>query len=539
MMKGRSLLRWAVLLIAVALVSVWGHEAQSSKAEVSSAASFADIVTIDVIGKMGSTELPNVTYRHDLHTEAMKKLNKDCSACHKTQDGKMSLKFMRTADGSAAELKEFYHTNCFACHAEQAAAGNNTGPRDGECRACHNPNPADNSAWKEVGMGKSLHYRHTAAKAIKVAGKDVNCGACHHIYDAPSKKAAWKKGTEDSCRACHMNTPTPVADGSADMKPALNDAAHNACVTCHVKTTGDTGPITCAGCHTAEAQKQFKVVKDVPRLDRGQPDAALVTAIVTADDAKRATLPAVAFNHKLHETALDNCRTCHHTKIAACSECHTLAGKKEGNFVQLEQAMHAVKAKASCVGCHNTTKADPSCAGCHSQIPVSAASDKSCAACHNALAPKSDALAAMNKDQKKAAAEELVSARSTTMPLYSMEDIPETVKIGALSDKFEASEMPHRKIIKTLLAATAGSKMAASFHTDPGTFCQGCHHNSPVSKTPPKCQSCHGKPFETAKGDRPGLKAAYHQQCMGCHTAMKLEKPKATACKECHAQRTN
>ena len=535
MMKGRSLLRWAGLLVAVALVSVWGHEARSSKAEVSSAGSYADIVTIDVIGKMGNTELPAVTYRHDLHTEAMKKLNKDCSACHKTQDGKMSLKFMRTEDGSAEELKKLYHTNCFACHAEQAAAGNNTGPQEGECRACHNPNPADASAWKEVGMDKSLHYRHISAKTIKVAGQDVNCGACHHVYDPATKKAEWKKNTEDSCRACHKSEPTPVAEGADKMKPAFKVAAHESCVLCHVKTTGDTGPVTCAGCHTAEAQKQYKVVTEVPRLERGQPDATLVVA----DDLKKAKLPAVAFNHKLHEASLDNCRTCHHEKIASCTECHTVAGKKEGNFVQLEQAMHAVKSKTSCVGCHNTAKTDPSCAGCHSLMPKAAPSEQSCATCHEKNAPKGDELAAMDKDQKLAAASALVSARPTTMPVYGDEDIPEFVEIGAIADKYEPSKMPHRKIVKTMIAAVDGNKMAASFHTDPGTFCQGCHHNSPVSKTPPKCQSCHGKPFEADKGDRPGLKAAYHQQCMGCHAAMKLEKPKATACKECHAERTN
>lgn len=535
MMKGRSLLRWAGMLVAVALASVWGLEAQSSKTAEATAAGYADVVTIDVIGTMGKAELPAVTYRHDLHTEAMKKLNKDCSACHKTQDGTMSLKFMRLEDGSAEELKELYHTNCFACHAEQAAAGKDTGPQDGECRACHNPNPADTSAWKEVGMDKSLHYRHISAKSITVAGQDVNCGACHHVYDEGTKKAVWKKETEDSCRACHMDAPTPVAEGNEAMKPALKNAAHAACVTCHVKTTGDTGPVTCAGCHTAEAQQQYKVVKDVPRLKRGQPDAALVTA----DDLKKAKLPAVAFNHKAHEAALDNCRTCHHAKIASCTECHTIAGKKEGNFVQLEQAMHAVKAQASCIGCHNSAKVDPSCAGCHSLMPAAGASEQSCATCHTPLAPKGDELAGMDKAQKNAAASALVSMRPTTMPHYDLADIPETVEIGALSDKYEPSKMPHRKIVQTMLDAVAGNKMAAGFHTDPGTFCQGCHHNSPVSKTPPKCQSCHGKPFETAKGDRPGLKAAYHQQCMGCHTAMKLEKPKATACKDCHAERTN
>ncbi len=109
--------------------------------------------------------------------------------------------------------------------------------------------------------------------------------------------------------------------------------------------------------------------------------------------------------------------------------------------------------------------------------------------------------------------------------------------IGVLSDKYEPSKLPHRKIINTLMAAIGDDKLAATFHTDKATVCAGCHHNSPVSKTPPKCASCHGKPFDPAKGDRPGLKAAYHQQCMGCHNRMKLEKPADTACAECHKER--
>ncbi len=538
MMKGKSLLRWAGLLVAVALISVWGHEARSSRTEEAVKEDHADIITIDVIGKMGSTELPPVAYPHDLHTEAMARMNKDCSTCHKTEDGVMSLKFMRTEDGTAKELKELYHANCFACHAEQAAKGNNTGPQDGECRACHNPNPAANTAWKSVEMDKSLHYRHIAAKSISVAGQDVNCGACHHIYDAATEKAEWKKGTEDACRACHKSVPVEAAPGSKVLLPTLQNASHSACVLCHVTTAAakqDSGPITCAGCHTETAQQQYKVVKDVPRLERGQPDATMVAA----DALDKATFPAVAFNHKLHEVAVDSCRTCHHEKIASCTECHSVAGKKEGNFVQLSQAMHAAQSQASCVGCHNTAKADPSCAGCHNMMPAGKASDASCATCHMPGNPTGADVAAMSKEARQTLAAELITQRPASMPMYADEDIPETVKIDALADQYEPSLMPHRKIIKTMVAAVADSRMAASFHSTPGTFCQGCHHNSPPSKTPPKCQSCHGKPFEQGAGDRPGLKAAYHQQCMDCHAAMKLEKPKATACADCHAERAN
>ena len=81
------------------------------------------------------------------------------------------------------------------------------------------------------------------------------------------------------------------------------------------------------------------------------------------------------------------------------------------------------------------------------------------------------------------------------------------------------------------------NKLAGFFHRDPGTLCQGCHHNSPVSRKPPKCGNCHGEPFYPRKLSMPGLKAAYHQQCMGCHREMGLEKPAATACAACHQEK--
>jgi mono/diheme cytochrome c family protein len=31
--------------------------------------------------------------------------------------------------------------------------------------------------------------------------------------------------------------------------------------------------------------------------------------------------------------------------------------------------------------------------------------------------------------------------------------------------------------------------------------------------------------------------AAFHQQCIGCHQSMGLEKPAATACADCHKER--
>jgi hypothetical protein len=97
--------------------------------------------------------------------------------------------------------------------------------------------------------------------------------------------------------------------------------------------------------------------------------------------------------------------------------------------------------------------------------------------------------------------------------------------------------MPHRKIVMSLYKGMRDSRLAAAFHAAPEAVCAGCHHNAPATLTPPKCASCHGKPFETE--GKPGLKAAYHGQCMSCHKEMKLEKPASTNCVACHEKKTN
>jgi DnaJ-class molecular chaperone len=87
------------------------------------------------------------------------------------------------------------------------------------------------------------------------------------------------------------------------------------------------------------------------------------------------------------------------------------------------------------------------------------------------------------------------------------------------------------------MANIKGNKIANYFHSDAGTMCQGCHHASPETRKPPKCSSCHGKPFDANNPLRPGLMAAYHQQCMECHRAMGLKKPQATDCTGCHKKK--
>ena len=66
--------------------------------------------------------------------------------------------------------------------------------------------------------------------------------------------------------------------------------------------------------------------------------------------------------------------------------------------------------------------------------------------------------------------------------------------------------------------------------------CTECHHRRPAdprgSETA-RCSACHQEPFNPTTPERLGLKAAYHQQCMGCHQE-RNQGP--TDCTGCHAR---
>lgn len=53
--------------------------------------------------------------------------------------------------------------------------------------------------------------------------------------------------------------------------------------------------------------------------------------------------------------------------------------------------------------------------------------------------------------------------------------------------------------------------------------CALCHHYRPADEKAmetARCSACHQEPFQKDHFERLGLKAAYHQQCMGCHKEM-------------------
>lgn len=65
-----------------------------------------------------------------------------------------------------------------------------------------------------------------------------------------------------------------------------------------------------------------------------------------------------------------------------------------------------------------------------------------------------------------------------------------------------------------------------------GAGCSVCHHYSPAGEML-ACRECHGLVANGQNLRQPGLKGAYHRQCLGCHREWSHD----TACEACHAQK--
>ncbi|RJR42423.1 MAG: cytochrome C [Desulfobacteraceae bacterium] len=531
MIKNRQAqLKWLAFLVILTLFCVFAAGAQDSGVQnVSSPEPRADILPIDAMDSFGELERPKVHFLHDRHTDALEKKGKDCLTCHLTEKDRLSPKFKRLVDGTKNDVMDIYHSECMACHKQAGTSGEKTGPVE-SCGECHRE--ADRWIDSRVPMGfdQSLHYRHTRTTEDK-------CELCHHQYDDIAKKLVYPKEKEDSCRYCHKQE-------TQGNRISMRQASHDSCIDCHKKTLEKAladsavkkkaGPVKCSGCHDPKRQDAIEKVRDVPRLKRNQPDVVLLQfgrkEPPPAGTAESKMNP-VPFNHKEHEKYNTSCSVCHHASLESCSSlCHTPAGSKLGKQINLERAMHQLGTKASCMGCHESRVRDKKCAGCHSFIEKGREFKQStCTQCHTQ--PQEGAV-----KKPEAAAAMLLQSRKTlsTTGTYRDEDIPEKVLIRELSDIYEPVEFPHRRIVHALIGNIKSDKLADVFHSQTGAICQGCHHHSPESPKPPSCRSCHGRPFDEKNPQIPGITAAYHQQCMGCHREMEITKPSAVSCTECH-----
>jgi len=468
---------------------------QSSPRSVSPAT-----VTINFPASLGETERPLVEFDHSAHTKALK--DRGCETCHRIDDrGVLDPRLAGVLDiEDRDELIDAYHATCTGCHEKRARQELKGGPVTcGECHARRQPGVSTRVAMY---YDYSLHARHDKALQDK-------CENCHHVYDKATETLKYEKGKEEACRPCH---------GTEDVGRTLSlaNASHRSCVSCHLKRVREkleAGPVVCDGCHDAALRNSIKKLQDIPRLVRGQPD----TAWVLGRDAKSA---AVAFNHLGHEPVADFCTSCHHETLRPCSDCHTMTGSPEGAEVTAAQSYHRSWSALSCVGCHVKEAGQKSCAGCHRALNDTPR-NRTCVICHNGPVAGATALESPPKP-----------APPRLDPLPATSDLfPETVTLDQLADVYQASTMPHAKIVTKLDEIVRGNPLAERFHADTATLCSGCHHHSPIGTRPPPCRACHSE-MADANRDLPGMKVAYHRQCLGCHIEMNIQKQ---GCSDCHA----
>lgn len=299
--------------------------------------------------------------------------------------------------------------------------------------------------------------------------------------------------------------------------------------------------------------------------ESGAPSAIVIFPVGEKPNPTGSGMAPVAFNHVIHEKwmrkADKDCVVCHHTGDAvACTECHTVEGKAEGKFNTLYHVTHAPTIRqrkeytpSSCVSCHNNQKKQRECAGCHSQLVKTQANDPNwCAVCHSitpAMTREQMTQGIANKlppRENEYLATETALARKQTA-YWSPLVAPYKVTIDSLAGQYEPSLFNHRHHAFSLMDRIQSNQLAGAFHTNPGTICVTCHHNSPASATPPACMNCHKPNSPSIKrltNGRPELMGAFHLQCMTCHKDMRVARPRSTDCETCHkpvpvAARTN
>lgn len=120
-------------------------------------------------------------------------------------------------------------------------------------------------------------------------------------------------------------------------------------------------------------------------------------------------------------------------------------------------------------------------------------------------------------------------------------DLPDMISLNSLVKNYDGVEFNHAEHIR-LLKDCAGCHHHTTGNLVEDANCVRCHQNSSGTKVV-ACRGCHSaQPFsaEALKEkranlklyhqDKPGLKGAYHLNCMGCHE--KMGGP--TGCRDCH-----
>ncbi len=504
----------------------------------------------------GPLQMPAALFPHDRHTQALSGPDLTCSSCHPRLRDQLVFTYKTTRVDTYQAGKKLFHTECIGCHSDRRNQELPTGPPQGECRSCHNQEKAPLSGWKPAAFNLNMHARHVRVYAD-------SCQTCHHRVSEQNKQLVPGPGEELGCRACHLEsgeqsrivslerglpetlfTPELSRDYLQSGRPlSLRRAAHLSCLGCHLERQDrdqESGPQTCAGCHSRAGQSEFEPLESRERLQRGQPDWTLIGpgyGKVPETGKQSGKMAAVPFNHKGHEQEASTCRSCHHlSQLQKCRDCHTPKGIEAGDFVGLTRAMHLETDARSCRGCHREIVLNrPQCAGCHKAREFEEGlMQGNCQNCHLSETPEQTG--DLSQQQESELAESLRKSFLSGKHSLDLDEIPEKVEIGGLSRQYGPVTFPHRLIARKLQAVMTRNRLAAAFHPDKTALCRGCHHHSPPSANPPPCMKCHSGLVFKKTPDRPGLKGAYHGQCMDCHTWMGIKEPANTDCTACHEQ---
>jgi len=534
-----------LILIAFGLTLVYSvGNPVSVKQVITAQDNKISIAHTEIFGKL---QRPQVIFDHKKHEDAYK--TKGCKSCHPVNDkNELVFAFPKKVKGTGGKaFMKAFHDECIDCHKKEKK-----GPV--ECNNCHKKEFASvNIKYPKAEFDFVDHDKHM--KSMKVFGAG-DCGSCHHTYDMKEKKLTHKQGTEESCSYCHdldkkrgpeLAAITKVA---AEKGLSIRKVSHQQCLDCHLEYqakylkmdkkevhTIHREKLDCKGCHVTDSKHavscsechiptecskchtgKYRTVaelKNVARPNRGQKDVTFISAA-------NSKMKGVPFNHRAHEAGTKSCRGCHHETLKACDECHSLTGKPEGNGINIAKAYHRAFSGQSCAGCHNAMKTQKECAGCHYFI---ASTDV------ETMGPKKDTCARCHSGGKEAAMPKPLSAGGA----------PKEVTVSVLEKEYEPATFPHGEIVDKLARISNNSRLATYFHRDGQTLCAGCHHRSPVSaqQSTPQCRNCHMIAADKGNLNDVRLLTAYHNQCMGCHDKMGIDKGNSGGdrCTACHKRK--
>lgn len=350
-----------------------------------------------------------------------------------------------------------------------------------------------------------------------------------------------KQTKAEDCGLCHVLKQTdtnlvnpevkvfkfPKIDVDRTNKTAIMHAYHQACVSCHRKTTAESrksGPDIglCGKCHEKKPLIQTAVWAWDPVFNYGR-HAKHVEALRQIRQPEELN---VAQKVQVVGEVTDpnkTCQVCHHVYKEdqkrliyqkdtenSCKACHKAKDEKNA------RAMKSV-AHAACVGCHMKLAEKVKAEVVQQGRTELTEQDKKrfgpveCKGCHG--------------DHKELTPEEIVKVPRLVRGQKDMMDLSLVATAAATGPA--AQEKPSAGAVPVRMKVVPFNHKA---HEPRAQFCNTCHHHSLE-----KCANCHTPAGDPKKGGGVSYERAFHkaeakQACVGCHAEAKDSKK----CAGCH-----